>query len=75
MAHGFDVFKSIDLIGVKKSDKNTFRFYSIEEVRWMAQRDVIINTTKIKLVVAHSRYKKQANKHRKDVQYKKRDKI
>lgn len=75
MAHNFDAFKPIDLIGVKQGDELTLRFYSIEETEWIVQRKVIMTTAKVKLKVVQSRYKKEAYKHTRAVEYKRRVKV
>lgn len=75
MAHGFDTFKSIDLIGVRQSSNHTLGFYSIEGAKWIAQREVILNIARIQLEVVQSTYKKQANKYRQNVQYKREEKV
>lgn len=49
VAHGFDVLRSIDLRGIIQIDETTISFYSIEGVRWLAKRKMILKITKVRL--------------------------
>lgn len=52
VTHRFDVLKSIDLIGIKQSDELTLGFYLVGGAQWMARKEAIMNTAKVRLKVA-----------------------
>lgn len=49
MIYGFDVLEPIDLVEIRQSNETTSSFYSIERIKWLAKKKVIMQIAKTKL--------------------------